>query len=261
MSVEIAIIGGTGVYDPAILEGVKDEVVATDYGNVPVKIGSYKGREVAFMARHGAGHSIPPHRINYRANMKALARLGVKSILATSAVGSVNRLMKPGDFVLLDQFIDFTKGRTYTFFEGGPEGVTHVDYTEPYCEELRGYVIQAAQEIGQEVHPRGVYVCTEGPRFETPAEIRMFDRLGGDLVGMTQVPEVVLAREVEICYAAIAMVTNFAAGISPTPLTHGEVVEIMAKNGERLKKLLMRAIELIPPGRRCGRGCHAAVHR
>lgn len=254
---ETAIIGGTGVYDPHILQEVREEVVRTPYGEAYVAVGSYAGREVAFLARHGRGHAIPPHRINYRANIWALKMLGVRQILATSAVGSLNRRLHPGECVLLDQFIDFTKGRPSTFYDGGEAGVVHVDYTEPYCPELRRLLLRAAKEASICLFPRATYVCTEGPRYETPAEIRMFQRLGGDLVGMTNVPEVVLAREAEICYAAIALVTNWAAGISPTPLTHREVVEAMAANTEKLRALLKKALELMPEGRTCK--CHHAI--
>ena len=159
--------------------------------------------------------------------------------------------------VLIDQFLDFTKGRPSTFFEGGPAGVIHVDYTEPYCPEIRGVALEAAAELGYKAHDHGVYVCTEGPRFETPAEIQMFAKLGGDLVGMTNVPEVVLAREAGICYATISMVTNYAAGIAEGVLTHEEVVALMAENNERLKQLLMLVLIAMPSERKCR--CREAV--
>lgn len=253
----IAIIGGTGVYDPELLEGVTEETVATDYGAATVACGTYRGKEVAFLSRHGAGHSVPPHLVNYRANIMALKKIGVRSILATAAVGSLNPRMKPGDFVFVDQFLDFTKGRQQTFFDGGPEGVVHVDLTEPYCPELREILVRAAQMLHLPAHGGGTYVCTEGPRFETPAEIKMLRHLGGDLVGMTGVPEVVLAREAEICYAAVAMVTNFAAGIAGYRLSHQEVVEMMKVQGENIRRLLMQAVEWIGTDRTCA--CQHAV--
>ncbi len=252
--VRLAIIGGTGVYDPRVLSDIREEEVRTPYGDVRLRVGTYKGEEVAFLPRHGAKHSVPPHLINYRANIWALKELGVERVVATTAVGSLNRNMKPGDFVLVDQFIDFTKGRPSTFFNGGEQGVVHTDFTEPYCPEIRGVLRQAAQAAGITLHDGGTYVCTEGPRFETPAEIRMFERLGGDLVGMTNVPEVVLAREIGICYATVSMVTNFAAGISPNILTHDEVLEVMAGNGEKLKKLILGTLGSIPVARGCGCG-------
>jgi len=167
----------------------------------------------------------------------------------------MNPEYKPGDFVLPDQFIDFTKSRHTSFFDGGTNGVVHVDMTEPYCPTLRRNVIQAAAELGDcRLHDKGTYVCTEGPRFETPAEIRMFQKLGGDIVGMTNVPEVCLAREAEICYATVSMVTNFAAGISDKPLTHEEVVDAMAKSSLRLRQLILKSIENYPVDEDCA--CH-----
>jgi 5'-methylthioadenosine phosphorylase len=248
MTVRIAIIGGTGVYDPSILDDVRQKRLETPFGPVWVKIGNYREREVAFVARHGEDHSVPPHLVNYRANIWGLKQLGVKSILATAAVGSLNPKMKPCQLVFVDQFLDFTKSRPQTFIE---KGVVHLDMTDPYCPELRATLARAARELGLEHHTAGTYVCTEGPRFETPAEIRMFRQLGGDIVGMTSVPEVVLAREAGICYATIAMVTNFAAGISPNRLSHQEVVEVMAENTANLRRLVMRAIELLQPDRTC----------
>ncbi|MFA7467998.1 MAG: S-methyl-5'-thioadenosine phosphorylase [Desulfotomaculaceae bacterium] len=240
MTVKIAIIGGTGVYDPNILSDIGEETVETPFGRVKVKVGSYKGKKVAFMARHGEDHSVPPHLVNYRANIYGLRLLGVKNVFATAAVGSLNMGMEPGNFVFMDQFLDFTKSRHQTFVE---QGVVHLDMTDPYCPRLRGVLREAAEKNGLRYHSAGTYVCAEGPRFETPAEIRMFRQLGGDLVGMTSVPEVVLAREAKICYATIAMVTNFAAGISKTKLSHQEVVDIMNENVHNLRKLVMGSID------------------
>jgi 5'-methylthioadenosine phosphorylase len=253
----IAIIGGTGLYDPRILSNVREEKVATPYGEVIYKEGEYAGEAVAFIPRHGSKHSIPPHLINYRANIWAMKKIGVQSIIATTAVGSLNRDMAPGHFVLTDQFLDFTKNRVTTFYEGGERGVVHVDVTEPYCPALRAVLLKAAQDHAIPVHARGTYVCAEGPRFETPAEIKAYALLGGDLVGMTNVPEVVLAREAEMCYATVSMVTNFAAGISPQPLTHGEVLDAMRANLENIKKLVMTAIERLDPAADCA--CRRAL--
>ena len=239
----IAIVGGSGVYDPKMLEDVKDLQIETEYGTASVKSGRFQEKSVFFLTRHGEKHSIPPHMVNYRANIKALQNLKVERIISTSAVGSLKKEMIPGDFVLLDQFIDFTKARNYTFFD---DKVVHTDFTDPYCPQLREIVTRAAADLGINLHVKGTYVCTEGPRFETPAEIRMFASLGGDVVGMTNVPEVVLAREAKICYASIATVTNFAAGISPSKITHEEVIEIMDKNSEKIKKLISKIIEMIP---------------
>lgn len=251
MAVRLAIIGGTGVYDPKILSNIREEEVTTRYGTIRLTIGTYEGQEVAFLPRHGANHSVPPHLVNYRANIAGLKKLGVERVIATTAVGSLNPNMKPGDFVLVDQFLDFTKGRPSTFFEGGPDGVVHTDFTEPYCTELRSIMLKAARGLNITVHDGGCYVCTEGPRFETAAEIKMFAKLGGDLVGMTNVPEVVLAREAGLCYATVSMVTNFAAGISNAPLSHQEVLDMMAANGENLKRLIMTTLPSIPVERHC----------
>lgn len=241
----IAIIGGTGVCDATMLDTVRERQMDTFYGKIHYIQGTYKGKDVIFLPRHGKLHSIPPHLINYRANILGLKRLGVTAILSTTAVGSLNREFKPNEFVLPDQFIDFTKNRHTSFFDGGANGVVHVDMTEPYCYSLRSAVITASQILsGYTVHSGGVYVCTEGPRFETPAEIKMYEKLGGDLVGMTNVPEVCLAREAEMCYATVSMVTNFAAGISPAALTHSEVVECMEQNSQRLRELLMKTVEI-----------------
>ncbi|MDD4753895.1 MAG: S-methyl-5'-thioadenosine phosphorylase [Desulfitobacteriaceae bacterium] len=251
MAPQIGIIGGTGVYNPQLLSDVKEKVVTNLYGEVKLALGTYRGIEVVFMTRHGAGHSVPPHLVNYRANIWALKELGVERILATAAVGSLNEVMEPGHFVLVDQFLDFTKNRQNTFYDGGEMGVVHTDMTNPYCPHLREVLAESAQDLNITVHKTGTYVCAEGPRFETPAEIKMYRMLGGDLVGMTSVPEVTLAREAGICYATVAMVTNFAAGISPRELTHQEVVETMKANGENLNKLLMKTVETIPEERRC----------
>jgi len=250
----IAVIGGTGVYDPDMLEDVQQEVISTSYGEVRLTRGRFQGRPVAFMPRHGGDHSVPPHRINYRANIAALHQLGTKRIIATAAVGSLNPDFKPGSMVIVDQFIDFTKSRVSTFYEGDERGVIHTDVTEPYCPELRKALFEAATSTGPHVFDRGTYVCTEGPRFETAAEIKMYSILGGDVVGMTTVPEAVLARELGICYATVAMVTNFAAGISPNKLTHEEVVSFMQSNIIRLRKVITTAIERIPQESGCGCG-------
>ncbi|MTI84546.1 MAG: S-methyl-5'-thioadenosine phosphorylase [Firmicutes bacterium] len=248
MTIKIGIIGGTGVYDPNILEDIRDETVMTTWGKVKVKVGKYRGKSVAFMARHGEDHSVPPHLVNYRANIMALKDLGVKNIFATAAVGSFNKAMKPKDFVFVDQFLDFTKSRPQTFVE---EGVIHLDMTDPYCTQLRSLLEQSAKNLGLSYHNQGTYVCTEGPRFETPAEVSMFSRLGGDLAGMTSVPEVVLAREAQMCYATIAMVTNFGAGISQDRLSHQEVLDVMDENANNLRKLVMGTISVLDERRSC----------
>ncbi|MCS7202715.1 MAG: S-methyl-5'-thioadenosine phosphorylase [Dictyoglomus sp.] len=246
----IAIIGGTGVYDPKFLENPKEIIVSTPYGDAKILKGNYMGEEIGFLARHGVTHSVPPHKINYKANIWALKSLGVERIMATTAVGSLKMNLEPGDLVLLDQFIDFTKGRDYTFYDGKDGKVIHIDFSEPYCPELRKILIEEAKSLGIKLHPFGTYICTEGPRFETPAEIKMFSYFG-DVVGMTNVPEVVLAKELEICYVTVSLVTNYAAGISKTPLSHQEVLSAMADNIEKVRKLFSSVISKIPMERNC----------
>jgi 5'-methylthioadenosine phosphorylase len=203
---------------------------------------------------------VPPHRINYRANVWALHSLGVRRIVGTGAVGSLRLDYAPGEMVLVDQLLDFTRGRPSTFFdgEGAPGGaepaVVHTDMTEPYCPELRRVLAEAAAAEGALAHGQGCYVCTEGPRFETAAEIRMFRQLGADVVGMTNAPEVVLARELGMCYGLVAMVTNYGAGLTGRPLTHGEVVETMRENVRQLRLIAWRALGLLPAARGCACG-------
>ena len=247
----LALIGGTGVYDPDMLDSIREETVSTPYGVVDISLGTFQGVEVVFMQRHGRGHTIPPHMVNYRGNIWALKELGVTKVVATAAVGSMNDAMKPGHFVLLDQFIDFTKNRPFTFFDGEGGLVVHTDFTEPYCGSMRKVIQEAAAELDLELHPKGCYVCVEGPRFETPAEITAYRRLGGDVVGMTNVPEVVLAREAGLCYAVVATVTNLAAGISSAPISHTEVDEVMEKASENLRSLLKAVFGKLDPESSC----------
>jgi 5'-methylthioadenosine phosphorylase len=248
---KIGIIGGTGFYSPGLLEQESDQTVVTPYGDVVLKTGVYQGQRLIFLARHGADHALPPHLINYRANIWALKAAGVEAVLATAAVGSLNEDLKPGEIVLVDQFLDFTRSRPETFFEGGEAGVLHVDMTQPYCPALRRHLATTAHGLQLQVHSAGTYVCTEGPRYETPAEIKMFRLLGGDVVGMTSVPEVVLAREAELCYATLSIVTNYAAGISQKPLSHQEVVTKMAETQELLRQLIFSALVTLPQERDC----------
>lgn len=257
MTPMIAVIGGTGVYDPEMLQQISTIDIHTPFGEVVCLTGTYAGKAVAFIPRHGSQHSIPPHLINYRANLWALKSIGVRQIIATTAVGSLNPLLKPGDFVLADQLLDYTKSRASTFYEGNGRGVVHVDLTYPYCNDLRRQAAICARDLQLPVHEGGCYVCTEGPRFETAAEVKAYRLLGGDIVGMTGVPEAVLAREAEMCYITVSMVTNFAAGISKDLLTHREVYETMKHNSENMKKLLASVIENLDPDHDCG--CHHAL--
>lgn len=249
--IENAVIGGTGVYDPEMLDDTYEIIQDTDYGQVKITAGNYEGQKIAFLARHGSDHSVPPHLVNYRANIMALEMLGVKNIIATAAVGSLNLDIKPGEYLLADQFLDFTKSRQNTFFVGGKEGVVHCDMTVPYCPDVRAAIEKAGQEMGLTIHNGGVYVCTEGPRFETAAEINMFKQLNGTVIGMTSVPEVCLAREKGICYGNISIITNYAAGISPNILTHSEVVEMMKKSINEVRGLIMSSFKYINREKKC----------
>ena len=241
----IGIIGGTGVYEIVTMgDEIDKQVLKTPYGYSPeVSIFKLHGKEVAFMPRHTKGHSNPPHMVNYRANIYAMKKIGVERIIATNAVGSLDLSVKPGDFLIPNDFLDFTKTRAFTFYD---TKTVHIDITEPYCHDLRNYLISSG-----EVTPDGVYVCTEGPRFETAAEIAMFKQLGGSVVGMTGIPEAILARELEMCYASICMVSNYAASISPTKLTIDEVFEVVEGQKENLVKLISDAIAKIPDTREC----------
>ncbi|MGB8954881.1 MAG: S-methyl-5'-thioadenosine phosphorylase [Tumebacillaceae bacterium] len=251
MHAEYAIIGGTGVYDPALLEDAERHTIDTPYGTADVTIGTYAGKRVAFMPRHGYKHSVAPHKINYRANIRALKQIGVHTVLATAAVGSLKQELAPGDLVLVDDFIDMTKSRAQTFYEGAPEGVVHIDLSDAYCGRIREHLANVGEANGIALKQGGVYVTTEGPRFETPAEIRLYASWGGDVVGMTSVPEVILAKEAEMCYATVAMITNYCAGISKHPLTHQEVVDAMKANVQKIRELFFRAIEAGTGERTC----------
>lgn len=233
----VGLIGGTGF--ERLIEAGRREKFNTPYGGVEGMRGEIRGTEVLFIPRHGFGHETPPHRINYRAMIYALRREGALKVISTSAAGAINSTFKPGDLVLVDQFIDFTRGRPYTFFD---DVVFHVDMTQPYSPILREVLLRTAKKLDINVRNGGVYVCTEGPRFETPAEISAFRMLGGDVVGMTNVPEVVLARELGISYATIVLITNYAAGLQPK-ISQEEVYEEVRKSGEQIEKLLLESIK------------------
>lgn len=226
-----AIIGGTGVYGAG--HDTREEKVKTKYGDVSLDIVNIDGEEIVFLARHGKSHSVPPHLINYKANMYALKKLGVHYVYATAAVGSCNENYRPGDVVVINDFIDFTKIRPVTFFEGGDQPVKHVDMSDPYCKNLREKFYQNADNFDIDIRGDAVYVCVEGPRFETAHEIKMFRTLGGDVVGMTSVPEVVLAKELGICYSTIGIITNWCTGISGEIQLH-DIQGAMDKNRENI---------------------------
>lgn len=231
-----AIIGGTGVYDTGFKS--RKEIISTRYGDVEVDIVNINGEEIVFLPRHGKNHSVPPHLINYRANLMALKQLGVEFIYATAAVGSCNESFHPGDVVIIKDFIDFTKSRSLTFYEGGEGGVKHVEMTEPYCSYLRSRFVEKAGVHNLQVKGEAVYVCTEGPRFETSSEIKMYKTLGGDVVGMTNVPEVVLAKELKMCYACVGIITNWCTGIKGEVTLH-DIKGSMDKNKEKITEIFV----------------------
>ena len=241
----IGIIGGTGIYKIVELgDEIVSQVVETPYGPSPeMSIFQLHGKDVIFMPRHNLGHAKPPHMVNYLSNIWSLKKMGVDRVIATNAVGSLDESIKPGDFVIPHDFLDFTRMRKGTFYD---DKTVHIDVTEPYCCELRNILISSGNVVG-----KGVYVCTEGPRFETAAEIQMFRQLGGTVVGMTGLQEVVLARELEMCYSSICTVSNFAASISPTKLTMDEVFEVVENKRKDLVKLLSDSIKRIPSENHC----------
>lgn len=255
MKANYAIIGGTGVYTSGAMDNPQSHIIHTPYGAAEVILGSLEGKSIAFMARHGGQHGIPPHKINYRANLYALKELGVEQVLATGAVGSIDPSLAPGDLVLVDDVIDMTKSRVNTFFDDST--VVHVDMSDPYCARMRTKLRDVASNMGYALRDGGTYVCTEGPRFETKAEIAMYSKLGGHVVGMTSMPEAVLAKEMELCYATVCMVTNAAAGISKEPLTVEEVTQTMRANVDKLRNLFFAYITSDQGVRSCA--CHAAV--
>jgi len=243
---EIGIIGGSGLYDPGIIKDAQEVKVYTPYGEPSdyIIVGKVEGRSVAFLPRHGRGHRIPPHKINYRANIWAMKELGVKFLISVSAVGSLRLDYKPGDFVVPDQFIDMTKKRDYTFFDGPV--VAHVSMAEPFCESLRRVIISASKDLNITTHDRGTYICIEGPRFSTRAESRVWKEVfRADIIGMTLVPEVNLACEAQLCYATIAMVTDYDV-FAEIPVTAEEVTRVMAENTEKVKRLLYEVIKRLP---------------
>jgi 5'-methylthioadenosine phosphorylase len=223
-----AIIGGSGVYQLAGGE-FAEQVVETPYGAVTLFQGRGENAGIIFLPRHGVHHQYPPHRVNYRANLKALAMLGVRRVLATSAVGALNGRVAPGKLALLTQFLDFTKGRPSTYYEGEAAGVAHVDVTQPYCPDLGQALCAAARRRGLEWEDSAVYACMEGPRFETAAEVRYLIQCGADVVGMTGVPEAPLARELGLCYASVAVPMNWGAGLVPAGLDLSSSSRLLAE--------------------------------
>lgn len=250
---DIGVFGGSGFY--SLLPDFAEIEVDTPYGPPSDKlaVGEIAGRRVAFMARHNRHHTLPPHTINYRANLWAFKSLGVTRVLAPCAAGSLKPYIQPGHFVVCDQFFDRTKGRQDTFFDG-PD-VVHVSLANPYCAELRALAIQAGSEAALSIHPSGTMVVIEGPRFSTKAESEFHASQGWDAVSMTQYPEVCLARELEMCFCGIALITDYDSGIEgAAPVSAAEVVRVFGESNHKLRELLVSMISAIPADRGCGCG-------
>ncbi|MDH3226700.1 MAG: S-methyl-5'-thioadenosine phosphorylase [Thermoleophilia bacterium] len=247
-SAEIGVFGGSGFY--RFLDDVREVEVQTPYGrpSSPAFIAELAGRTVAFMPRHGLMHELPPHRINYRANVWAMKELGVRWVLGPCASGSLQPGVGIGDFVVCDQFVDRTGGRADTFYDG--PGVTHIAAAEPYSPVLRGLLIDGCRELGISVHPSGTLVVIQGPRFSSRAESRWFSQMGWEVVGMTGYPEAILARELELCYATVALVTDYDAGLDGRQdvpeVIADEVVRVFGQNVDRVRRLLEWVIPRVP---------------
>lgn len=252
----IAIIGGTGLESLPVDWAATPRVVETPYGHASLFDARFGDHEMLFVSRHGERHNLAPHQVNHRANIAAIRQLGVQQVFATNAVGSLRLDLPPGSLVAMDDFIDFTSGSPSSFCEEPsdgedvPDGRVHTDFSTPYCPRLRAALMEASVRLDLALLPRATYVCVRGPRFESPAEIRMFAQWGGDVVGMTGLPEATLAREAGLCYASLGIVTNFGAGLTAEPVDHEGVVERMQVHVEEVRTLLLTAAELVP-----GAGC------
>ncbi len=246
---ETGIIGGTGVYDPDILEDAKQIKVYTPFGPTSdlITIGFLKGIKIAFIPRHGSSHTIPPHKVNNRANIWALKEMGVTRIISTCATGSLQGNYKPGDIVIVDQFVDWGK-TVETFYEGGK--FYHVSLADPFCPELRKTLIETAKELGISVHEKGTYLRISGPQFSTRAASKMY-RNFADLIGMTGVPEAILSRELGICHAIVSTITDFDVW-SERPVSFEDIKSTMAKNVDNVKKIIEAVTTKIPKERMCG---------
>ena len=250
----IGLIGGSGFYK-FFEKGAKEIKVKTKYGwpSDKITIGTLFGKKVAFLPRHGKEHKIPPHQIPYQANIASFKEIGVERIIAPCAVGSLKENIRPGDLVFCDQFVDRTRKRKDTFFNG-PK-VAHIEMAEPYCSELRKIALKQAKKTNFRIHPKGTVVVIEGPRFSTSAESLWFSKMGWDVVGMTQYPEAVLSGELGICYLNISLVTDYDVGIyaqsKVEPVSVKQVLDNFGKNIEKLKNLISLIIKNIPEKRTC----------
>ena len=243
---DIGILGGSGLYQMEGLEEIREVRLTTPFGRPSdaIVLGKLGGRGVAFLARHGRGHRIPPTAINYRANIYALKSLGVSRVFSVSAVGSMKESIKPGHLVLPDQFIDRTTQRVGTFFDQGV--VAHVAFSDPICPMVSDVLAKASQEEGATVHRSGTYVCIEGPQFSTRAESKLYRQWGVDVIGMTNIPEAKLAREAELCYATIALVTDYDCWHeTEEAVSVGAILSIMKQNVEVAQRVLRKSLDLV----------------
>ena len=251
MTARIGIFGGSGFY--SLLEGVDEVQVETPYGapSAPVTIGEIEGVSVAFLPRHGKEHTLPPQVINYRANVWAMKSLGVERIIGPCAAGSLKEEVRPGDFVISDQLVDRTTGRKDTFYDGPI--TTHVSFADPYCPEMREVAIKTGRDQGITLHERGTVVTIQGPRFSTRAESKWFQQAGWEVINMTQYPEAYLARELEICYVNIALITDYDVGVEgrSAAVSHEEVIKVFTANNDKLRGLLFALVPALPTERAC----------
>ncbi|MCL2134276.1 MAG: S-methyl-5'-thioadenosine phosphorylase [Candidatus Bathyarchaeota archaeon] len=252
MQAEIGIIGGTGLDDPKLFNNIKEVTINTPYGKPSdvITIGELCGKTVAFLPRHGKKHTIRPTDIPVRANIYALKQLGVKRILAPSTVGSLREEYAPGDIVFVDQFIDRTTKREQSFYTKTEGKVCHIGIAEPMCPELRKIAINITRNLNIKMHEIGTYVCIEGPRFSTKAESKMYRSWNADIVGMTLVPECVLAREAELCFTSISTVTDYDVW-KEHPVCIDDIVTVMRENIENVKKIIAETIKVIPTQQTC----------
>jgi len=255
---EIGIIGGSGLYSMAGLKDTREIRVKTPFGEPSdvIVVGTLEGKRVAFLARHGRGHRILPSEINFRANLCAMKQLGVERVISVSAVGSLQEDLRPGEFLVVDQFVDRTKSRVSTFFGGGL--VAHVTFDKPTCAQVSAVLADASRHCGVKVHPRGTYVCIEGPQFSTLAEAHVHRQLRFEVIGMTNVTEAKLAREAELCYASIAMITDYDCWHPEhESVTGAQIIATLNQNAENAQKVLREAVRAMPKERNCK--CGAAL--
>jgi 5'-deoxy-5'-methylthioadenosine phosphorylase len=236
----LGIIGGSGLTRLQALQVERQEIITTPYGDpsAPLTFGQFDGKPVVFVPRHGPAHTVPPHRVNYRANLWALKSAGVERVVGMAAVGGITAPLAPGVLCVPDQVIDYTWGREHTLFETDLTSVTHIDFSEPYCAELREALLRAAAQAGVALHDGGTYGATQGPRLESIAEIARLERDGCDMVGMTGMPEAALARELGLCYASFALSVNWAAGKTAGPITMAEIEHYLDQGMGEARKVL-----------------------